>query len=214
MNLGKLRQEITDLVDDDSYEESLTDLINTVYVQAVNEPGVWIPSLKGMGSVTTVEGDNSTNLVGDPYFMGRLLRFGDPTKVVIYDSLESLLDEYQEDGAFKNEEGDVEAVALEGNVLWYQKVPATASTYGVLYYKNPTALVLTTDTPVAIPEAFQLEILVYGVAQFLFDKAEDGIEGPKVNTLNCERVYKRGINRLLSFLGARRTPNKRSVWDV
>lgn len=215
MNLQQIKDGVQDLVEDDGYGAELDMFINMTYLQAVNEPGIRIPSLKGLGLVTTVLGDNVTSLMLDhPSFSGKLLRCGDPTRIKIYESLEALFDDYQKDGRMKDEDGDVEAVAIEGTNLYYQRIPTEETALTIIYYLDPPELVDALDVPVHLPRLTHEEILVYGTAEKIANRQEDGIEGAKVNTMAYSAVYQRGIARLQMWLAARRKNVVRSVWDA
>lgn len=214
MNLRQICEHVNDLIEDKSYVSDVPVFVNEVYLRAVNEDGIRIPTLKGLSVVSTVVGQNYTSLLTDtPDFSGKLVRVGDGNKITIYATLEDLFDEYQKDGVFPNEEGDVTGVALEGNTLWYQKIPAAATSLGIIYYKDPTLLEKDSDIPSALPSAVHLELLVYGAAMLISDRIEDGVEGPKINTMAFERRYLDGLWRLRGWLAARRNSNRTSVWD-
>lgn len=215
MNFKQLCDAVRDLIDDPGYENEIPVYVNMAYQQAVNEPGVRIPHLKGMSVINTVSGANCVSMLTDnPTFSGKLLRVGDSTKITIYPSLESLFDKYQKDGVLEDQEGDVEAVALEGSLLWYQKIPTTATPLAIIYYKDPPDLVDLSDVPAYLPSMLHEDLLAYGAAKRLASRIEDGVEGPKVNTASFEASYQRGVNMLRSWLAARRTANNGSKWDA
>jgi len=212
MNLGQLKSELRMLVDDSSFENELTMYLNEAYVYATNE--VTIPSLKRMTTVETVPGVNWVSLSSISGFSGKLLRLAGPQPIVVFESLEALFDEYADDGVLANEEGSVEAVALEGSVLWYQKIPAAAETLTVIYSSDPALLEDDADQPIALPLVAQRNLLVYGAAAIIFDAIEDGIEGQKINTGMCFARRNEGINTLRLWVGNRRKNVTRSVWRV
>lgn len=215
MNFKQLCDTVLDLIDDNGYTTEIPVYVNMAYQMAVNEPGVRVPGLKGMSVVKTAVDTNCVSMLTDnPRFSGKLLRVGDPTKITIYPSLETLFDEYQKDGKLLDEEGDVEAVALEDTLLWYQAIPATATELAVIYYSDPPELVLPSDVPTYLPAMLHEDLIAYGAAKRLMNRIEDGVEGPKVATSSFETTYQRGVNSLRSWLAARRTSNNRSAWDV
>lgn len=215
MNLQQIKDSILDLVEDDGYAGELDMYVNMTYLQVVNEAGVRIPSLKGIGLVTTVVGSNVTSMLAEnPSFSGKLLRCGDPRKVTVYESLEVMFDDYQKDGRFPDEDGDVEAVALEGNNVYYQRVPTSEYPMTVIYYADPPQLVDGADVPLHLPPMLHEELLVYGTAAKIANRQEDGHEGVKVNTSAYNLVYARGLNSLQVWLAARRKNVVRSVWDA
>ena len=210
-SLSLLRDELLLLLDDDSFGADRLDYyINQALLQVADEAGIILPALKTMTSVTSVVGQATIALPAD--FSGKLLSFGDPSRVRIFSSLERLFEYYHVDGYLPITEGDVEAVAVEHDVIWIQKVPATATTFSMIYRRNPPLLQSDADVPSCLPESVQRDLLVYGAARIAFDTIEDGIEGAKVNTQSCDYRYNQGLMRLRVILGNNRAHINRSAW--
>lgn len=212
MNLGELRTELLNLVDDDSYEAVANLYLNTA-LSAVAD-AVTLPDLKTMGTVTTGAGINMLNLGVLTGFNGKVLAMFGQTDIRKYPSLEELVAAYANNGVLADEPGDVEAVAIEGSILWYQKIPPTPQLLSVIYIKAPTILVADTDVPSEIPYALHRQLLVYGAAVTIYNSMEDGIEQNKVNAQSAEIQYNIGINRLREWAGNRRTHYCSSSWQV
>jgi hypothetical protein len=212
VNLGQIRAEVYAVCQEAGYS---TDEVDSYINEALKDVcSRWaIPDLKLVDVVSTVEAVAYVSLLGlTGGFSGRLVqvRNTDGNKLRVYPNLELLMDDYPT----MAEAGDVEAVALEGSLLWYQYVPATAEVLTVVYYRNPSALSSDEDEPTVIPEHLQRGCLVAGAAWIMFDKLEDGLEGEKVNTTAQFAQYNRGIVAFGSYLGMRKTHYISSRWDV
>lgn len=179
MNLGEILLEVKNLIQDDSFNSGyLLSCINNTIKRVADE--VNLPSLKGINTVDTVVGQNYASLTGiSNGFSGRLGGFA-TSDITIYQTLEELIATYSPD---IDQVGAVEGVALEGTILWYQKIPTVAQTLTFIYYQNPTVLSTASSTPpVDIHESLHRSLFVNGTAFYLYDLIEDGIEGEKVNT--------------------------------
>jgi hypothetical protein len=220
MKLSQMIDEIYLLVKDDSFfdtdakKEDITRRINDAVKYACGHPGVEVPALRKMGSFTTEEGVAYATISGiASNFTGRILRVGEPGKVKIYQALEDLYDDYYP----LDREGDVEAVCVVGNTMWYQGIPTAATQVICVLQDDPEAVtfdatgVLDPDIPL-IPDALQLRVIAHYVAMDLYDKIEDGIDGQKANKINSQREHSIGLQKWMEFLGQRRQHNKTSHW--
>jgi hypothetical protein len=218
MELSDIRDEVERIVQDESYVGAVIDgYINKALQLAVEEI-----SLRGMKTLDTVTTALATEYVTlaelSGGFSGRLIRVmdSDGNAVKIYPDLESLMASYPG----LAEVGSVEAVALEGNTLWYQKIPAAEETLTVVYYRNATELVDDDDEPVDIPAHLQRKLLVNGAAWMIFDEIEDDVEGKKVNAqghfwLSFNRDNKHsGVCELAVYAGKRRQHKMKNYWGV
>jgi hypothetical protein len=202
MLLSEIRNEIKLVVSDEAFTDDMIDsYINDVYKQVV--ASCLVPELKGIDTVVTSTTASYTSLTGvDGGFSGVLSRVYNSSNegITIYSKLEELMDL----GDFFTSTGSTEAVALEGNILWYFPVPVTAEVLTLVYYKNPVVIVDDTDSPSSIPDFLHRQILVNGVSAVLFDIFEDGIDGVKVNTMSRERAKLDGVVRFREWLGKTR----------
>lgn len=212
MDLSSLLEELRTVVKDDTFTDAtLTSYINEVYKKVLSE--IRHPSLKRIATVTTnllMPYTTLENLPGG--FSGNLLRARSSTNttmdLALYPNLQLLMDEF----STMEEEGDVEAVALEGSTLWYQKVPAELTGLIILYIANPVPLTASTDVPLYIPEELHRSILVYGAASIAQDLQENGIEGQKVEYSSHSVVFQNGTQQLKEWLGMRRNHFISSCW--
>ena len=215
MKLPAIRSEVMDKVQDPSYDKETVDrYINRALAYTAGL--IDLPELKGFATVSTVLGQAYASLSGvEAGFSGVLRKVKDSDKdpVEIYPSLDLLFNDYDMD-----EEGDVEAVALEGSVLWYQKIPVAAETLTCLLFRNPLPLSETNPETTVIPEHLQHKLLVEGVAYFIYDEIEDGIEEPKTNTTFyfahsfSETSRESGITKLREWVSKTRVNHISSVW--
>lgn len=216
MNRLQIRTEIENLIQDYSFS---SDTLNEYIDQNILYTGanVDIPELKRIDTVDTIVSQAYTSLSGlTGGFSGRLRRVknADGDAVSIFSDLALLMDEY----STMDEEGDVEAVALEGSTLWYQDIPAEAETLTCLYYRNPTTLSSDTESPSDFPAHLHRQLFVNGTAYMIYDLLEDGIEGEKVNTKGQfwlsfdERNRHSGIVKLREWISKTRRHNISSSW--
>lgn len=216
LNRLEIRTEIENLVQDSSFTTTvLNDYINQaiLYVGANTD----IPELKGIGVVTTVLSQAYTTLSGlTGGFSGKLRRVkdADGNAISIYSDLALLMDAYPT----MNEEGEVEAVALEGSTLWYQDIPVEEETLTCLYYRNPAILSSDTESPSDFPTHLHRQLFVHGSAWIIYDQIEDGIDGEKVNTKGQfwhsfdERNRHSGIVKLKEWIAKTRRHSISSSW--
>lgn len=216
MNRLQIRTEIENIIQDNSFSETtLNEYIDQaiLYVGANTE----VPELKGISTIDTILGQayaSLSGLIGG--FSGKLRRVknADGDAISIFSDLALLMDEYPT----MDEEGDVEAVALEGSTLWYQDIPAEVETLTCLYYRNPTTLSLDTDIPSDFPAHLHRQLFVHGCTWMIFDEIEDGMEGEKVNTKGQfwlsfdERNRHSGIVKLREWIAKTRRHNISSSW--
>ena len=116
--------------------------------------------------------------------------------------------------------GDVEAVAVEGNTLWYQYVPEDDLTsVTVMYYRAPELLSNNTDTPSDFPSFLHRKLFIYGAAWLIYNEIEDGIDGEKINTKSAfwesfdTRNRDSGITQLREWVGRSNVHLTNSIWD-
>jgi len=216
MNLLEIRTELSNIIQDSSFGiDALDSYINQSILYA--GAAVDLPHLKRIGTVATIVSQAYTTLNGlTGGFSGKLRRVknsdGDP--ITIYSDLALLMDTYPT----MVEEGEVEAVALEGYTLWYQKIPTAAETLTCLYYRNPSTLSSKGEIPSDFPEHLHRDLFVHGAAWIIYDQIEDDEEDKKVNTkshfwLSFDETNRHsGITKLREWIGKTRRHNISSSW--
>lgn len=218
MDRLEIRTEIENIIQDGSFSKTvLNEYINQAILYAGANTDV--PELKVISTVDTVPEQAHVSLSGlTAGFSGKLSRIKNSkgNHISIVYNLALLIDEYPT----MDEEGEVEAVALEGSALWYQKIPAVAETLTCLYYRNPTALSADDEIPSDFPTHLHRQLFVHGCTWLIYDMKEDGIDGEKVNTKAHywlsfdERNRNSGIVKLREWISKTRRHNISSSWEV
>lgn len=212
MNLSEMRADVYEVTKAyDKSTETVTSLLNEAQQYVVNR--VVIPELKRYDVAYTVPGQAYTTLVSlAGGFSGKLLKVGKIADTIpkVYDRLELLVDDYDA----LTDVGDVEAVCLEGNMLWYALTPAIATAIPVVYLRLPSDLVEETDVPDFIPAGLHRQCLVCRVAEVLWDKVEDGFEEEKRNTLNYRSQCETGLVLLQEYIASNTRHKVSSMWGV
>jgi len=216
MNRLEIKTEIENIVQDSSFTGSLNDYIDQCILYAGAQ--VDMPGLKRLSTVDTVLAQAYVALTGlTGGFSGKLKRVknAEGSPITICTSLELLMDNYPT----MVEEGDVEAVALEGSTLWYQKIPTVEETLTCLYYRNPATPADDSASPSDFPSHLHRPLFVHGTAWMIYDQIEDDTEEAKTNTkvqfglsFN-ENNRHSGIIKLKEWIGRHRRHNLSSPWS-
>lgn len=210
MNLGEIREGVQGIIPSSGMpDEDINLYINEAFAYVAGE--VTIPELKGIATVSTVALQSYADLSAlTGGFSGNLRRVKrGTTDLTVYATLDLMFDNYDDITIA----GDVEAVALEGNFLWYAFIPAVPQVLTVLYYKKPTLLVDDTDIPSLLPSHLHRKLLVNGAAWMIWDNHEDGVDGEKLNTNNHMGHMNSGITSLRVLIGKHRKHYVSSVWS-
>jgi hypothetical protein len=210
MNFGELQREVKTIVQDASAEilVSIPDFINEAYLQICEE--VKPPSLKVIFSVSL---STSVAWINMPtVFSGKLTYVGNSDgKIDVLDNLEDLVELYPS----MTETGDVECVFLQGNVLWYQKIPTVATSLICIGYNSPVVLLNETDEPSEIPTQLQRGLLVNKAAGLAYNIIEDvSIDKDKVNTRLFASLYEIERMKMLNWVSSRRSNITTSCMSV
>jgi hypothetical protein len=97
--------------------------------------------------------------------------------------------------------GRVIGVTVSQRRLYYQRVPETAETLRIRYYRYPDRLRDRYDKPTCLPEHLTEDLLVSYACREAYEEIEDGLEGQKVNTAYYDKKYKEAEGDLRLFLG-------------
>jgi hypothetical protein len=101
-----------------------------------------------------------------------------------------------------DQSGVVRGVALKGRNLYYQRIPASAETLRLNFYRYPDRLLSRYDKPTIMPYNLARKLLVHYACREIYDEIEDGIEGvQKINTKYHDSRYQRAKAQLDMFLG-------------
>lgn len=218
MKLKDIRAEVENLVDD-VFSYGPDDIDKYINYTLSHVAGmVNLPTLKGVDVIRTVAGQawiSLSSLTGK--FSGKLrkVKTEENTFPQLVPTLELLMEQYP----VFDEEGDIEAITLEGYNLWFQKVPSESKLLTVVYYRNPTPLTSDDQEPEDIPDVCQRRLLVNGTAYMIFHEKEDGMEdGKKVNTeanyliAFGDRNNDSGLNTLRRWIALNRSNAISSLW--
>lgn len=229
MKLSEIRREVLRIVQDESYNDEvlLNQYANRVQSRLAAE--INFPSLKTVGPVTVAAASPTASLVEiSSGFSGRLARvYTSLGKARIFATVEEMYDWYIDRGAptGMDEQGTIEAVAQEGQVLFVYKVPSEETTLTCIAYADAPTLVETTDEnnydeSELFPPAYHWEAFVNGICYMIYDEIEDGMEGDKVNTaLHFARSFdpnnrNSAVNKIREWLGSTRVHRLTGVWNV
>jgi hypothetical protein len=211
MNYKELQDEISILVDSGTQvlEDMIPDLINDAILNIANEPGIVLPALKSIISIDSIPLQPYTNIPSD--YDCRIKYASVNSQPVSYNNtLDDLLN-LESDLSLTV---DITAIALEGTVLWYTRIPSSVTPITLLLYKNPDTLVDDTDSPDEIPFHLHRKTIIPYVAEHLFDMLEQGDEGNKVNTQVQKLKYSEGLQKLREYLSSRRRHLTSSIWNI
>jgi hypothetical protein len=209
MNYQELQRELLNLIQDASPAilVSVPDIVNEA-VQGIAEE-VNLPTLLRVFTVTTNTGTYYVNTSAS--FSGRLSYVGDSLSEysVIDGGLEALIRLHPD----VTESGDIDKVALEGNVLYYLPIPSVAVTLTCIGYNFPATLVNPTDTPSDIPVFYHREAIVNKGAAIAYSIIESGaLEEDKINFKMFNGLAEAGINKIRAWAVKRRSNMVTSAW--
>jgi len=209
MNYGEMQRELKAIIQDASPEilVSIPDYINEAVQQIAED--IKFPELK---QVTTVTTSTSTYYVNFPVgFSSRLLYAGDSTdKYTVLDGgIEELISIYPS----LAESGDIKHLAQDGNILYYQPIPTTATVITCIGYFVPATLTNDTDTPDFIPSYLRRESIVNKAAAIAYNIMEDDINEGKVNTRVFTNLAIGGLNKIREYVSRRRPVISSSCWS-
>jgi hypothetical protein len=222
MNLSQLQEEISIIVYDLGFTPEIIEGYINDCIEYINSIIV-LPGRKAITVVPTTinQAYSALDTVSGLLFNIRILRAScssGPLK--IYNSLETMFDDYSSDNVGLLEAGELEAVVLEGNTLWYQKVPTVATDITLLYYRKVPELSDANDSPLDIPKGLHRSLLVHGTCWIIYSQIEEDTEGGMENTKNHfwqsfdERNPHSGIVKLREWVGRSRKHKITSIWNV
>jgi len=98
-----------------------------------------------------------------------------------------------------DQSGAVRDVAVKGRYLYYQRVPTSAETLRLVYYRYPTILRTRREKPTCLPAHLVEPLLVNYACKEIFSEIEDGLEGKQVNTQRYDGRFKAAEATLASM---------------
>jgi len=212
MDRAEIRVRVEDIIQGlDCSTEALNSYINQsiLYIGARVE----IPRLKRIGVAETIPFQAYTYLDSlTNGFSGTLRRIKNSGKdsIKIFSNLGLLMDKYPT----MDEVGSVEAVALEGSTLWYQRMPEAIEILTVLCYEDPAVLTGDKDVPSDFPDHLHEDLLVHGAAWMAYDQEGDKVNAEDHFWLSFNESNKRSaINKLREWLARTRRHNISDNWS-
>jgi len=206
MNYETLQTEVRNLILDPSARilGKIPDFINEALLEASGR--VLLPGLKKLRTISTVTDQAWSTLPSGS--SGKLVQIshGDENagEIEILDGGVEDLIQRSGNGDIDTNEGDISIVALDGQILWYQNVPASAETLFLVLYIDPTVLSAPSDEPSIIPEFLHRDILVHGVASIAFREIEQDVEDVKNETDTNQRFFELGLIKLQEWADSKK----------
>ncbi len=202
MNLGTIKTEVEDVIQDKDLSRYLDDFANDIYQDVadfVHFPALKVYSAEGISSVV---GSSYASLPSD--FVGPLILLakagGTDGPINILATLEELYVQWPGLASV----GNIKDACFDGGLLYYNPIPVEATTYNVIYFKAPPMLEGDVDEPVLVPSHLHRGIFVEGMAMLAYDRIEDGVDVPKINYNQRRSAYFYSRKRLAEWIERRR----------
>jgi len=163
-----------------------------------------LPNLSKFGNVTCLAGKNSVDLPKD--FFRHVMHAINTTaskEAVVLHSVADLFSKFPT----MDLSGSVLTVAVHGNVLYYQGIPASDEVLSLFYTYAPKTLGKA-DTPTFLPTHLHYDLLYNYACSEAWNLIEDGIDGTKVNANKFASRFQLATIKLEEFVGVPpRKPN-------
>ena len=197
-----LADEVMRIVQDASYDYStILDLFNDCLMYLAGK--YFIPDLEMWAEVLT---DPSTNHLRLPADFHRELRYchsiDHNRQIKIHGSVSQMFRLF----SVLDQSGNIIGVAVKGRDLYYQRVPGTAETLKLNYYRVPERMVSRHDKPVCIPWHIAKRLLKHYALKEIYSEIEDGIEDKQANSMRQESKFATAEAELVAFLGPQERP--------
>ncbi|RLC88370.1 MAG: hypothetical protein DRJ03_02955 [Chloroflexi bacterium] len=188
MNGNSIVTEIIGIIHNPSYKKR--DVILKYANQSIEEIAgiLLLPDLKaGHDTVNTVTSARQVDLP-DTYHKGLYLALVSGKEINIHEDMRSMS---LATGGITDESGDVSDVVVHGPNLVYQAIPTSATEIELYYYRKPVPI---TDKTTSFPDGLRGNddfdwAIIHLACRKIFDRIEDGREGPKTNTLKHENYF-------------------------
>ena len=192
-----LLAEVDRIIQDDSYTEAIQlSFLN----QAMQDVAglVLLPDLETSSAVTTSTTLSYVAMPSD--YQRNLFDCYNSTRswhVEIKGSFRLLTRMFQQ----LDQAGSIQGVAVRGTNLHYQRIPSTAESLTLYYYRPPVDMASGATEPDGIPQHLARPLLVHGACKGIYGEIEEDIKGNKVNTLYHETEYTKALGKLIAFVG-------------
>jgi len=182
MNFSELIQAVQRNVQDDSRISIITginigDMINRSVLEIAgglhSVLGSWItPPLPNLFTIGTVTTSTSAPFVTMPINFQRDLQFAASSHGSEIDLANSFIS-FSENNPLLNLSGPITECIAVGNNFYYQRIPVSAESVTLHYYRFPVVMVNSTDSPDGIPLHLHESLLVNYTCWKIFDLIKD-----------------------------------------
>ncbi|MBA3031018.1 MAG: hypothetical protein FP816_19700 [Desulfobacteraceae bacterium] len=197
ITIKEISAEVLGIIQDNSYND--TDVLRLCNNALTEISGIiLLPELQAEDTVDTVAGVNFTALPSD--FQRNLFYCyseANLRRVTIYSDFRKILAM----AGVIDQPGYVYGVATRGSNLHYQRIPGTAETLQIHYYRNPTVLTSIDNLPSCLPVHLARPLLVNYCSKELYDLIEDGADGKTPNTDKYTGRFTGDMALLEAFIG-------------
>ena len=196
----ELKNRVNQLVDDDSLDILIEDVINQgVYeiaggMQSALDSSITppLPNLFTIDTVTTVL-DLAYVDMPSTYHRGlQLVVSARGSEIDIAHSFIAFTETYPA----LDKTGNISEVVEQGNKLYYQGIPLAEEILTLHFYRKPAIMVNDDDEPDGIPEHLQMQLLSNFAAWKAYEFLEDGVEGDTPNTLKFKTFFMESLKTL------------------
>ena len=194
-DISTLRTAIVRIIQDSSYTSTTIDLfINRALQDIAGDPFVFLPDLEDNDTVTT---DTSLNYVALPSdFMKQLFRCYSTTnnrEIPIFNSADLLFRRY----SYIDQGGRVTGVARRGANLVYQRIPSSAETLRLHFFRKPTD-----DEIGCLPDHLAYDLVVNWVCHKINAEIYEGDDSQAAGSISYrDAEYQKARLKLIDHLG-------------
>ena len=205
---AELIVEVTRIIQDSSYSDAVQlTFLNQAMQDIAGDPRILLPDLESQANVTT---STTLSYVALPTTFQKNLfdcyNTGRNYHHKIYGSLEDLQRRFTN----LDSNGNIRGVAIRGSNLHYQRIPSTAETLQLHFYRLPVDMAAVGATPDGLPAHLAKPLLVHHACAGIFGEIEQDMKGGKVNALYHEGEFNKALAKLIGFIG----PNAKTPVDV
>lgn len=198
MNAAELSDAVLAIVQDDVFADVVLDYFNLAMDEITGTEGIDLPGLHATATVTTTSTAAEAALPAD-YHKGLYWVVSEAQKRRIgtrrddYHNTVPFLTRYP----MQDEVGEINDVVIQGGKLLYQ--PSADDVLRLNYYRTPTPLVESTDTPTELPAHLHRALLVNFALKEIFGTIEGDFEGGSKSAAIYTSLYMRALGQLMAW---------------
>lgn len=199
--LSELRSLVENIIQDTSFTSSdidgyLNRAVNEIAGGLQSTLGSLVtPPLPKLFKIDTVETSTSEAYISMPATYQRNLQFATNSNGIEIDIYNSVI-EFAEDYSLMDKSGSVEAVIEQGGNLYYQKIPISAATLTLHFFRKSIEMSSNSDIPDGIPSHLQVPLLVNYASYKIYELIEDSAEGQGPNTIHYKTFFQEALRTL------------------